>query len=104
MPRSIIHLSLHFIVPFVIARWKYTERWAYACFIMVATMIVDMDHLTADPVFDPNRCSIGFHPLHSYVAIGVYVLLTFLPKTRLIGIGLLIHMVLDGIDCIFLKV
>ena len=28
------------------------------------TMMVDLDHLIADPIFDPQRC-IGFHPLHS---------------------------------------
>ena len=33
----------------------------------------------ANPVLDPNRCGIGFHPLHSYWAIGLYLLL-FVPK------------------------
>ena len=62
-------------------------------------MVVDLDHLLAVPIYDPNRCSIGFHPLHSYYAIGVYVILLFFPKTRLVGIGLVIHMILDYIDC-----
>jgi len=66
---------------------------------MMATMAVDLDHLLAVPIYDPNRCSIGFHPLHSYYAIGVYVILLFFPKTRLVGIGLVIHMILDYIDC-----
>ncbi|SHG58712.1 hypothetical protein SAMN04488522_106168 [Pedobacter caeni] len=66
---------------------------------MMATMVVDLDHLLAVPIYDPNRCSIGFHPLHSYYAIGVYVILLFFPKTRLVGIGLVIHMILDYIDC-----
>lgn len=67
---------------------------------MMATMAVDLDHLLAVPIYDPNRCSIGFHPLHSYYAIGVYVLLLFFPKTRLVGIGLVIHMILDYLVCI----
>jgi len=62
-------------------------------------MLVDLDHLLADPVYDPGRCSLGFHPLHSIWAIGVYVLLIFPKKTRVISIGLLVHMMLDGIDC-----
>jgi len=66
---------------------------------MVVTMIVDADHLLANPIYDPNRCSIGFHPLHSYIAIGIYFLMVFLPKVRWIAIGLLIHMALDYIDC-----
>ncbi len=100
MCRIIFHLALHFIVPGIVARYKFGEQWKRAWLIMVATMVVDLDHLLADPVFDPNRCGIGFHPLHSYAAIGLYAALAFLPGTRLVGIGLLIHMVLDGIDCI----
>lgn len=66
---------------------------------MMATMAVDLDHLLAVPVYDPNRCSIGYHPLHSYYAIGVYVILLFFPKTRIVGLGLVIHMILDYLDC-----
>jgi len=71
---------------------------------MALTIIVDLDHLLADPIYDPNRCSIGYHPLHSYPAILFYLVLTMIPKTRLIGLGLMIHMVLDGLDCIWMLV
>jgi len=53
----------------------------------------------AEPVFDPNRCSLGFHPLHSWPAIGIYLVSLFSPRLRIIAIGLLIHLVLDGTDC-----
>lgn len=65
----------------------------------MSSMLVDLDHLLADPFYDPNRCSIGFHPLHSFFPIVLFILLSFIPKTRLIGIGLVIHMLLDSIDC-----
>lgn len=68
---------------------------------MIATMAVDVDHLLAVPIYDPNRCSIGFHPLHSYYAIAIYFIMLFFPKIRIVGIGLIIHMVLDYIDCYF---
>lgn len=71
-------------------------------FIMVAVMVVDLDHLLSTPVYDPDRCGIGFHILHSYPAIGVYIFLAAIALTRLIGIGLLIHMALDGLDCILM--
>jgi len=70
---------------------------------MMLTMLVDLDHLLANPIYDAARCSIGFHPLHTLVPIGTYFLLCFIPKTRLIGIGLIIHMILDSIDCQFTK-
>jgi len=66
---------------------------------MMLTMVVDVDHLLADPIYDPNRCSIGFHPLHRLLPIGVYAVMCLFPKTRVVGLGLLIHMILDGIDC-----
>ena len=62
-------------------------------------MVVDIDHLLATPIYDPMRCSIGFHPLHLWPFILVYVGLSLYKKTRLIGIGLVIHMILDSLDC-----
>lgn len=66
-------------------------------------MLVDIDHFLADPVYDPTRCSIGFHPLHQYPAIAVYAAAALWPRLRLIAVGLLIHMTLDALDCIWMK-
>ncbi len=66
---------------------------------MALTMIVDLDHLLANPIYDPNRCSINFHPLHSYPAILLYTIMAAFPKSRLIGLGLLLHMGVDLTDC-----
>ncbi|MBL4660001.1 MAG: hypothetical protein JKY19_06575 [Alcanivoracaceae bacterium] len=74
-------------------------KWKKIYLIMMLTMLVDLDHLLAIPVYDASRCSIGFHPLHQFVPIGLYLLACFHRKTRYIGIGLVIHMVLDSIDC-----
>lgn len=94
-----VHIILHFVVPVLIAFLFYRNMFIKAWLIMIATMVVDIDHLLAVPIYDPNRCSIGFHPLHSYIAICIYFLLLFFPKVRLIALGLLIHMALDYIDC-----
>lgn len=100
--RSLIHYSLHFLVPGLIAWLFFREKWKKAWLILVLTMLVDLDHLLADPIFDPNRCSIGFHPLHSYWAMGTYLAFCFFPKLRLWGIGLLFHMLTDYLDCLWL--
>lgn len=94
-----LHLSLHLIVPLVVVGLFFKKDWKIAYFIMLSTMLVDLDHLLANPIYDPNRCSIGFHPLHQPWFIAFYFILSFYPKTRLIGVGLVIHMVLDAIDC-----
>ena len=103
MIRPIAHILLHFIVPGITAGIAFRDRWKSAWLIMALTIVVDLDHLFADPIYDPNRCSIGFHPLHSYPAIVIYLVLTSITKTRLIGLGLLIHMALDGFDCIWMN-
>jgi hypothetical protein len=112
-----IHIALHFLVPWLVAIGLYRRHWRTAFAILVATMIVDVDHLLADPIYDPNRCSIGFHPLHTAPAAVFYLALFLLPLLRrreagtpftwsagpilqCLGLGLLIHMALDGIDCL----
>lgn len=96
---SILHLLLHFFVPGVAAWLLFRRRWRRAWIIMLATMIIDADHLLATPVYDPNRCSIGFHPLHKPAAIAAYGAMTLWAPTRIVGSGLLIHMALDASDC-----
>lgn len=66
-------------------------------------MLVDLDHVLASPVFEANRCSINFHPLHTYYAMAVYVVLLFLRRPfNIIGIGLLFHMVTDLMVCVMI--
>lgn len=101
--QTLIHYSLHFLAPGLLARVFFKERWKEAWFIMIATMLVDLDHLVADPIFDPGRCSIGFHPLHSYIAIGAYGAALAIPneRVRMVATGLLFHMVTDYSDCLW---
>ena len=94
-------MVLHFAVPGIVARLRYADRWKRAWLIMISAMIIDLDHLLASPVYDPQRCSIEFHPLHSYLAVLVYLVMAILPKTRILAIGLIIHILLDGVDCIW---
>ena len=94
-----LHLVLHFLVPALVTVLFFRKNWKVAYLTMVATMLVDVDHLWANPIYDPGRCSIGFHPLHQLWFIVIYVVLCFVPQVRLVGIGLSLHMLLDAIDC-----
>ncbi|WKV11165.1 DUF6122 family protein [Marivirga harenae] len=100
MISTLIHYSLHFIAPLAIAYLYSPKKWKRAYLILIGTMLVDLDHLLASPIFDPERCSIGFHPLHSYFAILIYLFLLFPKISRLVAIGLLFHMFTDALDCI----
>jgi hypothetical protein len=70
---------------------------------MLCTMLVDLDHLLATPIFDPDRCSVGFHLLHSQYAIFSYLIMLCFKKTRIIATGLLWHMITDYQDCLWLS-
>lgn len=100
----IVHYALHFLAPAVLAWLFFRKDWKVAWAIMIATMIVDIDHLLANPIFDPTRCSIGFHPLHSTYAIIVYFLMLFIPNkyVRIVAVGLLFHMFTDLLDCLWM--
>ena len=103
MFRSNIHLALHFLIPAAIAAIFFRQNFLRAWLWLIATMLIDVDHLLTDPVYDPLRCSIGFHPLHQYPAIAAYGLLFIWPRLRLIAIGILTHMFLDGLDCVWMQ-
>lgn len=66
-------------------------------------MFVDLDHLLADPIFMEDRCSINFHPLHTYWAMVVYVMMFFSERLRILSLGLLMHMLADFVDCLWMK-
>ena len=103
MIRAALHLIFHVAVPAAVAGTFYRKVFARALIIMLATMLIDLDHLLANPVYDPGRCSLGFHPLHRYPIMVLYAFLAIWPKTRLVGLGLVIHMLLDGIDCVWMQ-
>lgn len=100
--RHIIHYLLHFIFPFIIAFFLFKKNWKIAGIIMVSTILIDLDHLLANPIFDPSRCSMGFHPLHTLWALIVYFLILLISswKWRAITIGCILHLGTDTLDCI----
>lgn len=99
MLRYFLHYGIHFIVPIAIGLIFFKKNRGTIIMILLSAILIDVDHVLANPIFDPNRCSINFHPLHSYWAIGVYFVLLIPRKTRIFGIALLIHILADLTDC-----
>lgn len=105
MLQTITHYFLHFIFIGAIAYWYDKTNWKKYWLILLATMLVDLDHLLATPIFSPGRCSIGFHYLHSEYVIPFYFLGAIFIKhkiLRLVLIGLAFHMITDFIDCVWM--
>lgn len=102
MLRFFVHYGIHFVVPLAIGFLFFKQDRTRAILILLGAIVIDVDHLLAYPIFDPDRCSIGFHPLHSYWAIGIYAGLSFLKKWRIFGVALLLHILADTVDCYLL--
>ena len=98
--KFIVHYGFHFLLQLVISLCFYKKKWKLVYLLFVGTMLIDLDHLLASQIFDASRCSINFHPLHSYYAIGVYTIMLIPKKTRILGIALILHMFADYLDCI----
>ncbi len=99
----IIHYGGHWLVPFGIAWLLWRDRWWQAGLIMISANLIDLDHLLADPIFDPMRCSIGFHPLHTWPAALAYLAMLAVPRwwVRAFALGCLLHLGFDLVDCAF---
>ncbi|MGB3616723.1 MAG: DUF6122 family protein, partial [Catalinimonas sp.] len=99
--QTLLHYFLHLGFPLLVARLCFRERWWRAYLVLLASMAIDLDHLLADPVFQADRCSVGLHPLHTLPAVvGYGVLLCFRRPYRTLGVGLLLHVLTDLLDCV----
>lgn len=87
-------------MPAAVAGFFFRGIRLRAYLLLLAGLVIDLDHLLADPVYDPLRCSIGFHPLHTWPALILYFAFTCFARTRILGIGLLLHLLLDAADCL----
>ena len=99
-PAFLLHMFFHVAVPAVAAALFFRKNFRHATLVMLAGILIDIDHLAASPIVDPDRCSVGYHLLHSFWLIPVYVAMALYPKTRLIGLGLIIHIILDTAECV----
>jgi hypothetical protein len=101
-----LHYGGHWIGPFLIAAVLWPGNWIKAGFVIAAANLIDLDHLLASPIFDPDRCSIGFHYLHGWEAALAYLLMLAVPFVRprlwwvrAWGLGALWHLLVDYGDC-----
>ncbi len=101
--RPLVHLALHLGLPAALARALFPGRWLRVWLVLLAALAIDLDHLLATPLYDPDRCSLGVHPLHSAAAAGVYLVAAAAPRLRLLALGLAIHLGLDALDCAWMR-
>ncbi|WP_353843262.1 DUF6122 family protein [Altererythrobacter sp.] len=103
--QPILHYGGHWIAPFLFAALIWHDKWSIAGLVIASANLIDLDHLLADPIFDSNRCSIGFHLLHGWEAAIIYVLMLWVPRwwVRAFALGALWHLAVDYGDCVMMK-
>ncbi|MGV3585725.1 MAG: DUF6122 family protein [Adhaeribacter sp.] len=95
-----LHLVLHLLIPILVTLIFY-PRYGWAAFIrLMAGMIIDVDHIMANPFYDSERCSINYHLFHTPIPIIIYCALYFVPRLRIFSVGLIIHIILDYLNCL----
>ena len=113
MPGTHIHIVSNIVlIGFIYLFDKEVQNWfktdkksfLYVCLAIFGSNLIDVDHLLANPIYDPNRCSINFHPLHSWYTMPLWVFgLLFRNKlVRYFCLGVLLHLWLDWINCLML--
>lgn len=102
--QPILHYGGHWIVPFALGWLIWHERFGQAGLVIASANLIDLDHLLADPIFDPNRCSIGFHLLHGWEAALIYLAMLAIPCwwARAFAVGALWHLAVDWADCLLM--
>lgn len=89
-----------------VQKWfkKDKKSFLYLCLSIFGSNLIDIDHLLANPIYDPNRCSINSHPLHSWYTIPLWIIGLLLKNKfiRYFCLGVLLHLWLDWIDCLLM--
>ncbi len=78
---------------------KHVFNWKNVCVQLLLASLIDLDHLSANPIYDPARCSINFHLLHSWYVWPVYVAGLFSKKYKYFFAAIIVHLILDYFDC-----
>lgn len=102
MLRHVIHYFLHLVFPYFLAKKIDKNDYLKVYFALLSSMLIDLDHLFADPIFDPNRCSIDFHFLHQTQFFFIYLVGFLFAKNyiKIFFLGLMLHLITDKLDCI----
>jgi len=57
--RPSVQIALHLPAPAAVTRLASAKNWHRAAHILMATMVVDPDHLLTNPLYYPGRCTAG---------------------------------------------
>ena len=105
MPNTLMHIASNLIlvgIIYLISKFitKKDFNWKFASILLISSNLIDIDHLLATPIYDSTRCSINFHPLHSWYMFPLYFIGLFFKKYAFLFVGIIMHLLLDYLDCL----
>ncbi|OGN29722.1 MAG: hypothetical protein A3A33_04495 [Candidatus Yanofskybacteria bacterium RIFCSPLOWO2_01_FULL_49_25] len=68
--------------------------------LLIGSNLIDLDHLSARPIYDPYRNGFKTHFLHRNwkAVLFLSILMLFVRPVMFLGIGIMLHFLLDYID------
>ena len=104
MPHIIIHVLSNILLIYLIYFYekkilKKKSNLKNISLLVFLSQLIDLDHLLAKPIYNPLRCSINFHPLHSWYSFPFYALGMFWKKYSYLFVAIGLHLALDALDC-----
>lgn len=105
MSNTLIHILSNIILIGIVCLFsKYIIKkdfdWKNASILIISSNLIDIDHLFVTPIYEANRCSINFHPLHSWYIFPIYFIGLLIKKYSFFFIGIILHLTLDYFDCL----
>ena len=99
MPNLAIHLIADVILIAAVWGKKDAKEGAILAWQVFASNLIDLDHFLAEPIYDPARCGINFHPLHSWYMFPIYAIGSIYGRYKYFFWGVILHIILDTMDC-----
>jgi hypothetical protein len=103
MPNWLVHaasdLAIWMLLIIVLSIDPFSSQSGIMLALLLASNLIDLDHLAARPIYDKNRASIGFHLLHKKWQIPLYIAGCLLPTPyRYFFIGVCVHLLFDYLE------
>jgi len=94
-----VHLGVNYIV-YLMLGYIGIQTTSLDIVLVLAANLIDLDHLLARPIFDPDRDSFKSHLLHKNwkPILLLCIFMLFYRPLVFLSIGIMIHYLLDILD------
>lgn len=93
------HVAFDLVIFLILLHASTLNLNRYDLTLILASNLIDLDHLFSRPIYHPRRNPFITHALHKkwIFIIAISIVFLFIRSTSFLGIGLLAHLFLDYI-------